>query len=406
MPLALDRTQILAYRCAAQHLTVRLPAGRLLEAAAAGLQDASQPPGPAAMALAARVDEVTAETVDRALRQDKTLLVTWSLRGSPYAMPTVDAPHFTTALLPADEGELRAFLAGLGPALDTIGIAGLEVADLVERALYAELQGGPQPFRALSTALTDRVAQELPPAQRELWQGPGWYAPPGDDRQRLGEAVVHFALRIVALRGAWCFVPQGAGDSGGEAVFVRTDQWLGERRVANGDPDEARAGLLRRFLHAYGTGTPAEFAAWAGIAIAAARRAAERLEGVRDDITVSGRSALALAADVPALDGAHAPAGVRLLPPHDPYLAHPARDLLVPDRAVQRRIWRRVGNPGVVLSAGEVVGLWRPKKQGARLTLTVEPLQELSAAQREEIAAEAERIAAVRDVQRVAVAYA
>jgi len=54
--------------------------------------------------------------------------------------------------------------------------------------------------------------------------------------------------------------------------------------------------------------------------------------------------------------------GVRFLPPYDPYLLDRDRDLLVPQRAAQRTVWRASGNPGVVLVDGEPVATWRSRK--------------------------------------------
>ena len=75
-----------------------------------------------------------------------------------------------------------------------------------------------------------------------------------------------------------------------------------------------------------------------------------------------------LAADLPAFEKAQRPRGVRLLPPYDAYLDQRDRETLVPDTAQQKRLWRAIGNPGVVLADGEVAGGWRPQKKGKRLT--------------------------------------
>lgn len=55
------------------------------------------------------------------------------------------------------------------------------------------------------------------------------------------------------------------------------------------------------------------------------------------------------------------PAGVRLLPPYDSYLDQRDRETLLPDKALHRRVWRILGNPGVVLADGHIVRLWRPQ---------------------------------------------
>ena len=63
--------------------------------------------------------------------------------------------------------------------------------------------------------------------------------------------------------------------------------------------------------------------------------------------------------------------GIRLLPPHDPYLLLRDRETLLPDETLQRQIWRHTGNPGVVLVDGKLAGTWRPQKKGILLFVSV-----------------------------------
>ncbi|BCY12087.1 hypothetical protein [Actinoplanes sp. L3-i22] len=43
---------------------------------------------------------------------DKSLLQSWSLRGSPFFFPAADAAVFTTGVLPPTEAATRRFLLG------------------------------------------------------------------------------------------------------------------------------------------------------------------------------------------------------------------------------------------------------------------------------------------------------
>jgi hypothetical protein len=52
-----------------------------------------------------------------------------------------------------------------------------------------------------------------------------------------------------------------------------------------------------------------------------------------------------------------------------------------------------------VLVNGQVAGLWRPAKKRRKLVVTVEPLGKLTAAARDALAAEAERIARFRGAE-------
>ena len=127
------------------------------------------------------------------------------------------------------------------------------------------------------------------------------------------------------------------------------------------DPGDARAELLRRYLHVFGPGTPASFAEWAGVARAGAEAAfaalADTLLAVRTPIA----DAWILAEDEAAFRRAgDRTAVVRLLPSGDPYfLCHgPERELLVADPQQRAQLWPSRVWPGAVLVDGEIRGTW------------------------------------------------
>jgi Winged helix DNA-binding domain len=159
--------------------------------------------------------------------------------------------------------------------------------------------------------------------------------------------------------------------------------------------DDPGAELARRFLRAYGPARPKLLAEWAGLAPSHATALWERA-GQLVRVDLEGRKAWALAEDEPALADHARARGVRLLANLDPLNAGRDREVLVPDPAVRKRIWTALGGPGTVLVSGEVAGLWRPAKKGKKLLVTVEPLGDLATAAKDELAAEAERIAPFR----------
>ena len=242
-------------------------------------------------------------------------------------------------------------------------------------------------FRRLSTELTEQLSGELSPQQRESWGSPGGYA----NGQSLGEALVHFALYPVALQGLYCYVPR----EGNEASFARTDQWLG-LALPQVNRDSAKEALVRRCLRCYGPSTEEQFSQWTGIAPSAARRAWRLVEDRLLQVTWEGGKGWLHEDDLAPFHSPPTAEGVRLLPPHDPYLQQRDRETLMPDRALHRQLWRSVGDPGMVLAVGEVVALWRPRKRGNRLVVTVEPFGPLAKGVREGIATEAERMAPFR----------
>src|SRR5690606_22437991 len=131
-------------------------------------------------------------------------------------------------------------------------------------------------------------------------------------------------------------------------------EWL-----ASSDPNpggQARAGddggigaeLARRFVHCYGPSTPAHFAEWSGIQPAQARRYWRMIEHELTAVDIDGRCTWLLERDLPQLANPPAAAGVRLLPPGDPFTLQRDRETIVADKALQRRIWRPSGRPGIV----------------------------------------------------------
>ncbi|HJV09130.1 MAG TPA: crosslink repair DNA glycosylase YcaQ family protein, partial [Acidimicrobiales bacterium] len=136
-----------------------------------------------------------------------------------------------------------------------------------------------------------------------------------------------------------------------------------------GPDQEARGELVRRYLRCHGPSTAVTFADWAGISAGDTRRS---FAALGDDAVAAG-TGLLLRADVDRARDA-ACAGIRFLPPYDPYLLDRDRATLVPDRTAQRLLWRPAANPGVVLVDGMPVVAWRTKTQAGRRTVDLQPL--------------------------------
>jgi hypothetical protein len=86
-----------------------------------------------------------------------------------------------------------------------------------------------------------------------------------------------------------------------------------------------------------------------------------------------------------------------MLPYFDAYTVgcHP-RDLLFPINRDRVAPGGSAGNFPVILVDGAVAGIWHQRKSGRRLQMTVEAFQDLD---RDQIVAQAERIAAISDSQ-------
>lgn len=380
-----SKDEVVAFRLNAHHLTERLDEGSLHDAAGqCGLQNS--PPGSGILALHARVRGLTQDQVAAAVADEKSLLQTWSMRGAPFYLPTADAPVFTTGVLPPTEEAMRHFIVGVEQSVDRVGISVTEAAQLTAAEIGDVLSGRRLAINELGAEVADRVGRSLPKVQRVVWEAEGRHAA----GQPIGEAIVHFCLRILTLQGVVCFAPR----AGNKAPFVLTHEWLGHP-IRDVDPESARVELLRRYLHCYGPSTRAHFAAWLGVAAGDAGAWWGLVEDDLRPVDLEGATSWLLAEDFDALRSAPEPKAVRLLPPRDPYTQARDRGTIV-DPNLHREIWKTVGDPGAVLAQGKVVGTWRPRKRGSRLTLTLKTAGSLPARHQEQIRDEADQIARLR----------
>jgi hypothetical protein len=112
-------------------------------------------------------------------------------------------------------------------------------------------------------------------------------------------------------------------------------------------------------------------------------------------VDVEGTLAWVAAGDTDAPSGP--PRGLRLLPYFDAYVVGcQPRELLFPGRAAERALaGGQAGNFPVLLIDGVVAGVWHQRRSGRKIAITVEPLEELSAAQRRALDDQVERVGAI-----------
>ncbi len=146
-------------------------------------------------------------------------------------------------------------------------------------------------------------------------------------------------------------------------MLRRITGWRGAARRVPRHLDPIR-GVLR-FL---GPATPQLVA---GYLDAPVREIAARWPQDVEPVEVDGVRLDILASDVTALRHPPAAEGVRLLGPFDLFLQGRDRELVVPDGAARKDLWRTLGRPGAVLDGHEVVGSWRPRASGRKLKLFV-----------------------------------
>jgi hypothetical protein len=244
------RHQILAFRLSSHHLDRRLPAGSLLKVAGAcGVQNT--PPGSAELSFLARLEGLAPGDIDKAVEERRTLAQAWSLRAAPHLFPAADLDIFTLALLPWDEASLRFFVRGVSDHLDKAGMSAARLLELTSEMVGIALNGRALVKEDLAIEVARLMEPMLTPEQVARWHEPdlfGWS----------GETMVRYALYLSSLRGRVIFGRR----EGSKALLVRPDEWLRTPSL-RATPKEARAELVRRYLHCYGPSSPADLAAWA-----------------------------------------------------------------------------------------------------------------------------------------------
>jgi hypothetical protein len=201
----------------------------------------------------------------------------------------------------------------------------------------------------------------------------------------LAQAVrAHVPLVQVPPRAVW-------GRSG-QSLHTSAEHWLDQAaRPDPADPErDTLAGLVRRYLGAFGPATPRDVAAWSGLT---GLRAV--MEQLRPSLVTFRDEQGAELFDLPSAPrpGEDVPAPVRLAAEFDNLLlAHADRSRVVhPDH--MKRFYTINGIfPGSVLIDGFAAGMWRLARTKSTATLTVELFGPTG--ERDQVAQEAERLLA------------
>ena len=152
----------------------------------------------------------------------------------------------------------------------------------------------------------------------------------------------------------------------------------------------ARAGLVRRYLAAFGPSTRADIADWSGLRVADFAEALDALEPLRRFRDESGRELL----DLPRapLPPADTPAPVRFLPKWDnTLLAHADRRRVLPEELRKEVIAKNGDVTQTFLVDGLVTGSWSYDKRGK---VALEPFAPLPRAARRAVEEEASLLGA------------
>jgi hypothetical protein len=362
---AVTRARVLAYRAAAHGLGRESTELARLGVLDLGVQDT--PVGSARLALAARLDKVPDFDTD----PDYTLI--WSLRGAPHLYRTADLPSLARRAWPVSDADALARLANR-PRITEAGIGGIEAFARAVEAMRAAVTA-PTAKGTVSGAMTRGLPEGL-----THWCG--------------GCKVTHVFTDLFLQAGLFAMV--GISNDTSPPTCVPLDGWQGVPQRSDGSGK-----LISTYLTFNGPATPADAAGFLGTTRAVTQ--SQWPDGLAE-VAVEGRRAWLPESRLDALRTAPPPPRLRLLPPSDPFLQARDRSLLLPDRSLHKVLWRAIGGPGAVLVDGDVAGTWRGRKRGkSGLEITIEPFTPLPSHVRDELRAEAERVAAARGLASVQV---
>ncbi|HEU4490941.1 MAG TPA: winged helix DNA-binding domain-containing protein [Jiangellales bacterium] len=365
MAVSVSRSQVLAFRVRAQQLD--RPAGKLGDTAVLdiGVQDTGPDGAPWALAI---------RGVDVAALPDDALSLVWTIRGAPHLYRRADLPAVAAAVEPFSDADAGKRIFDASKPLKAAGISNLAALDAVAAAMRS-IVTAPMVKGEVSTALT---AVMDPPYLR-------WCRP--CQATHLYEQ----PFRLAALRAGLELEP------GTSPPVLRPVPGF---TPAATTPE--RYDVVRAYLRLLGPATQKHVADYLDAPVKDVRR---RWPADAVDVSLEGETRWVLAEDEPRLLDGEVDV-VRLLGPFDLFLQAKDRPLLVDDPVRAKELWPVLGRPGAVLVDGALIGTWRPRKAGKRLTVLVHPWEPMPPARREAVEQQAERLAAHRGVDLAGVDYA
>lgn len=366
MTITLDRHEVIAHRIAAQQLD-REPDSQ--DPAAPSVLDlgVQETGGDAASwALANRGARIASPA---ALHTSDDLAVAWTLRGAPHVYRRADLPDVQVAVSPWSDADAAKRIFDANKPLKDAGIGALSALTEVATQMRS-LVVKPMVKGEMSTGLTD-----LLPAEYVRFCVPCQATHPYEQPFRL--SALHAGLELEP------------GTS--PPILRRVPGWPRRRPGPAADPGAAPPHLqpIRACLSLLGPTTPRDVAGFLDMPLAVVKA---HWPDDATEVTVEGRPAWTLDPLLPRTTSDI----VRLLGPFDLLLQARDRDLLVPDPGQHKILWPTLGRPGAILVSTDVIGTWRPKATGKKLSVRLELWDEQAKTVRGRIEEQAERLAGHR----------
>ncbi len=198
-----------------------------------------QDPRGARLAVRARTSGVTAADVDRALSEDRSLLITWLNRGTLHLVRSEDYPWLHALTAPTHFASCK-------------------------RRLQQEGMSEREGERAME-AIEKTLAEEGPLSGKDLRARLG-----GAGIRAEGQIFIHLMF-MAAARGILVRGPM----VGKQHAYVLVRDWLGEQKPV--DREKAVTELARRYLVGHGPADDRDLARWAGLPLRDGRAGLEAI---------------------------------------------------------------------------------------------------------------------------------
>lgn len=285
------------------------------------------------------------------LLQSRQLVRATALRGTLHLMSANDFATFRATLQPMLSAAMRSILKARADEIDLDG--------LIERAT-AYLDRSPATFQEVRQYISD--------------------AYPGGDVRALGYAIrTHIPLVQVPAKTLWGY-PAAAS-------FALAESWLGEPMSTELRTEE----LVLRYLAAFGPATVADAEAWSYL-----RGLRPIFEALRPKLVVFRDERKRELFDLPDAPRPHedAPAPIRFLPDFDNLvLSHVDRTRVISEAHRKRIDTPNLRIPGLFLVDGFVAGRWKLEQKKREALLVIEPFEEITDSNRQELVREGMRLA-------------
>jgi hypothetical protein len=301
---------------------------------AGGLQAQEYPS--AVLGVRARSHGMLAADVHRAREEERSIVLTWAMRGTLHLVPSADLGWLLGLLGPL-------FIHGSERRYRQLGLSAEVRADALEAIQEILGSRGPLTRPALAEALEARGI----PVE--------------------GQAIAYL-VSYAALEGAICLGPEDEGT----LTYVLVDEWLKNTGTPPGK-DGAVAALARRYFGGFGPATRGDFAGWSGLPVEQAQGGMEAIKDELVEVEALGETAWLLKDHLERLDWQAGEAVTRLLPRYDNYLLGYGSRTFMVDEAFAKRL--HPGGGVIYESAvvnGRAIGTWRKTQKKGQLEVAVE----------------------------------